>query len=266
MSHDAGAEIAVLGIDAAWTPENPSGVALVERVGGTWHCVEVAPSYQHFVGLDKHLELEAGVSLVPCVLLTAYEKSRSKHIQAVAVDMPLSRKVIEKRRVADDEISRMFGKAKCGTHSPNKVRPGLQSALLRDVFLQNGFSLATTSGKGSRGIFEVYPHVALLTLLGEFQRLPYKVCKSRSYWPTDTLEKRKTLLLDQFGRIHRELSRVIKDIPLGIPEVKDVPCLAALKSIEDQLDALVCAWMAIKIVAEEAKPIGDDDAAIWIPT
>ena len=35
----------VLGIDAAWTAKNPSGVALVSRQGGQWMCRGLAPSY-----------------------------------------------------------------------------------------------------------------------------------------------------------------------------------------------------------------------------
>ena len=44
----------VLGIDAAWTLKQPSGVAVAKRVGTVWHLVELAPSYQRFNALVEH--------------------------------------------------------------------------------------------------------------------------------------------------------------------------------------------------------------------
>tara|TARA_B100002003_G_scaffold148670_1_gene137814 strand:+ start:724 stop:861 length:138 start_codon:yes stop_codon:yes gene_type:complete len=41
--------------------------------------------------------------------------------------------------------------------------------------------------------------------------------------------------------------------------------LAGLKTYEDGIDALVCAWVGIEYLRGAATPYGDDDAAIWIP-
>ena len=41
----------VLGIDAAWTAHNPSGVALVHRAAEDWRCLSLAPSYNAFLAL-----------------------------------------------------------------------------------------------------------------------------------------------------------------------------------------------------------------------
>ena len=41
----------VLGLDAAWTLREPSGVALVSRIADQWRTLAVAPSYASFVGL-----------------------------------------------------------------------------------------------------------------------------------------------------------------------------------------------------------------------
>ena len=40
---------AVLGIDAAWTPRQPSGVALVEETPTGWVCRALAPSAESFI-------------------------------------------------------------------------------------------------------------------------------------------------------------------------------------------------------------------------
>ena len=43
----------VLGIDAAWTAREPSGVALVQRQASPWRCIAVAPSYAAFTALAE---------------------------------------------------------------------------------------------------------------------------------------------------------------------------------------------------------------------
>ena len=42
---------AVLGIDAAWTEDNPSGVALIAKDLPPWRCLGVAPSYESYIEL-----------------------------------------------------------------------------------------------------------------------------------------------------------------------------------------------------------------------
>ena len=41
----------VIGVDAAWTSFQPSGVALVEKTApARWRCLALAPSYPTFLG------------------------------------------------------------------------------------------------------------------------------------------------------------------------------------------------------------------------
>ena len=42
---------AILGIDAASTTAEPSGVALIAKHGNGWRCVALAPSYDTFIEL-----------------------------------------------------------------------------------------------------------------------------------------------------------------------------------------------------------------------
>jgi predicted RNase H-like nuclease len=39
-----------------------------------------------------------------------------------------------------------------------------------------------------------------------------------------------------------------------------------LKSYEDALDGVVCAWVGTTYLSGEVEPIGDDMGAIWKPT
>lgn len=269
MKADSSPEVAVLGIDAAWTAHNPSGVALLEQVKGRWRCKALAASYQEFIniGLPGNRLMESkGRKELSDFVRAAQTLCAGKPIRAVGVDMPLSRKPIVARRPADNELSSRFNKAKCPTHSPNSDRPGRQSANLRNVFVKAGFSLATVGQVPKSPILlEVYPHAALLGLLGESERIKYKVARNKKYWPLDNPQQRKAKLLFQLGRIRDGLAKEIEGINLEIPRADEVESFSSLKSIEDQLDALVCAWVAIQFVENAAVGFGDEDAAIWIP-
>jgi hypothetical protein len=61
----------------------------------------------------------------------------------VAIDMPLVHTPIVGRRVSDDAVSRAYAGRKCGTHTPNALRPGRLSEHLRQSFDQAGYPLLT---------------------------------------------------------------------------------------------------------------------------
>ena len=112
---------------------------------------------------------------------------------------------------------------------------------------------------------EVYPHPALITLIGASYRLPYMVSRSRRYWPDASAGERRANLLGQFEEILMALSEEIRDIPIELPEPSGAVSVSGLKSYEDSLDALVCAWVGAKYLGGEAMPHGDHTAAIWVP-
>jgi predicted RNase H-like nuclease len=188
----------VLGIDAAWTERNPSGVALITGAPGRWRYVAVAPSYASFVALADGRQVcwdapkfEGGVPNA-AELLGAAGKLGKAGVDIVAVDMPLATVPIVGWRSADSAISREFGRYGCGTHTPSVTRPGPLSDRFRAEFEGMGFCLATQlSDLGRpRRLIEVYPHVALLKLLSAPYRLKYKVSKVRTYWPTAPADQR----------------------------------------------------------------------------
>ena len=90
--------------------------------------------------------------------------------------------------------------------------------------------------------------MALLALLQRDFRLPYKVSRSSQYWREErpTIRTRIERLLQAFGAIHRALDQKIAGITLPLPAAEQVPSLAALKPLEDSLDALICAWVGIE--------------------
>jgi predicted RNase H-like nuclease len=47
--------------------------------------------------------------------------------------------------------------------------------------------------------------------------------------------------------------------------VPTAPRARELEALEDQLDALVCAWAGIECLAGRLEPLGDAQPAIWCP-
>ena len=258
---------AVLGIDAAWTLTEPSGVALAVDEGAGWRLAAVEASYDRFIeranagepGEPRAVGSEPRAS----ALLAAAQKICGRRIDLVAVDMPLSRRPIAARRFCDDEVSRKYGAMGAGTHSPSATRPGRISDMLREAFEQLGYVLCMKPP--ARGLIEVYPHPALIELLAESRRLPYKAGKIRAYWRDLTSEDRRLKLHAIWARIVDALEQRIAGVSDALPAPGAKTVGRGLKAFEDKLDAVVCCAVAIACLEGEAEAYGDDDAAIWVP-
>ncbi len=263
---------AILGIDAAWTTTEPSGVALVCKGPRAWECIALAPSYDAFFGLGNGVpvnwaEVPSGGVPNAARLLDVSRHLCRGPVDVVAVDMPLSRTPIGGRRVADNEVSKTFGSRGCGTHSPNGQRPGRLAAQLRAGFEAQGYRLATTTtASGSSPVLlEVYPHPALLSLCRAPYRVPYKTSRARRYWPPPTSPaERRTKLIAIWHGILVALREHFGEIPLALPEPATSKLLA-LKRYEDALDALVCSWVGNEYLEGRARAYGDAEATIWTP-
>ena len=254
---------AVLGIDAAWTTTQPSGVALLSNASGRWRCVGLAPSYASFVTLAARDRVDwtaakiAGSELdVGARLAAARALLGGDELAVVAIDMPIATTAITARRVADDEISKTFGSAWCSTHSPSEARPGAMGRRMTDAFGAAGYEIAVSSAhRPKRALIEVYPHPALLALTGATKRLEYKIGKAgrepakvRAQWLT---------IVDALARHVRDIEL---DVPVGLTK-------ARMKRYEDAIDALVCAWVGVEFLSGRATAYGDDEtAAVWCPT
>ena len=178
----------------------------------------------------------------------------------VAVDMPLSYAPIVGRREADRAISRTFGAAGASTHSPSRERPGPTGEALYRTLTGAGYRLATTSrSPGSMTLIEVYPHPAILRLMGSPVRLAYKVTRASKYWPTERPDERRRRLRKNMSALWAALRTRIVDLP-RVLSAERLP-----KQSEDMLDAAVSGWVGIRYLEGRAEPYGDVDAAIWVP-
>jgi predicted RNase H-like nuclease len=259
---------AVLGIDAAWTSTQPSGVALAIELSSGWRMLAAASSYQRFhaladEGLSEEQHPSGGLPDAPMLLASA-SRLGGGSVELVAIDMPLARLPIVGRRTSDDAVSRAYGGRKCGTHTPSAVRPGRMSDHVRESFERAGYLLQTDAERPV-GLIEVYPHPALVELAGTPTRLPYKVSKARSYWPSANPAERRVRLLQQWSGIVALLEREIAGVEAALPCVEARSSGVALKAYEDSLDAIICAWVAICAAEGRATSFGDENSAIWIP-
>ena len=263
----------VLGIDAAWTAHQPSGIALVQNTGSGWSCLAVAPSHEAFIAQASGQPWDpqqkaTGSRPNPAALLKASQQLAGAEVSCVSVDMPLATTPITRRRAADTAISSRFGPKGCAVHSPSTERPGAIADQLRADFAALGYRLHTNGSEQSApALIECYPHVALLALLKRDYRVPYKVSRSGRYWKAEklTCSERIERLLEQFQAIKTGLNQHISGIPDFIPAPNEVSTLASLKSVEDMLDGLICAWIGIEHLEGRTVGLGDDTAAIWVP-
>jgi predicted RNase H-like nuclease len=257
-----------LGIDAAWTLTQPSGLALVGRDATGWRLIAAAASYRHFFALkDGGLALrERPIGSPPDALsrLESATQLNGRAVDLVAIDMPLAHSPIRERRHSDNEVSRAYGKRKCGTHSPSTMRPGEMSDKLNEGFTRAGYPLQTRA-IAPPGLIEVYPHTALVELAGAPERLRYKASKVRAYWPALSAHERRECLYDQWRTIVDLLEREIRGVRAALPELPLDASAVEVKAYEDALDAVVCAWVGICALEGRATPLGDEDSAIWIP-
>lgn len=249
----------VVGLDAAWTMHNPSGVALARVSARGTQLLAVAPSIGQFTG---------GAGDVDALLATAC-RIAGRAVDLVAVDMPIAATPFVARRASDNAVTRAFARYGIGTHSPTADRPGPHGQSMCDAFLAAGFRLATAGADLTRGrwVMEVYPHPALVRLLKSSYRRPYKCGNTLKYWPDLDQTGRRRQLLAEWRSIRRALADRLPgtDQLLGLPPTEGGLGSRAMKGWEDQLDAIVCAWVAIQARRGLAEGFGDAQSAVWVP-
>lgn len=264
-------DAAVLGLDAAWTSGQPSGVALVGRRAGQWHCIGVAPSYAQFKGLADGVPVDwqrapIGSEASASDLVDAATRMGRRPPDIVAVDMPLSHRAITGRRQSDDMISRDWGSLHASTHTANAGRPGAVGERLLRAFEAEGYKLVTMPQvRQERAIVETYPHPIAIALCDRRKRVPYKASKVRKYWPDLDPPQRRQRLREEWRALDAALRARIGGIALETAGIWAASRPVELKRWEDAIDALLCTIAGIALIEGDAEPFGDCHAAIWLP-
>ncbi len=221
--------ITCIGIDLAWSPRNPTGAATIvgDEAGGT--LVETA-----LLGGDQEI-------------IAYVERHAGDGLALVAVDAPLWVPNQTGRRPAEAELGRAFGRYQAGAHPANRERLTFDGAVRGEALVAalrtRGFVYrpAIEAGVPVRQVVEVYPHPATIALFGLERTLKYKARPGRSMeqrlaaWRQFQANLRGLAAADPPLRGHEEL--------LG----RDASTLRGrrLKDYEDQVDALLCAYIAL---------------------
>lgn len=214
--------VRVIGVDLAWGPRNDSGLCAIED----GHALASAC-------LREDREIEAWI------------RRWGNDDVLVAFDAPLIVRNRTGRRPCEGVCASAFAAEHAGPYPANLtlLRHGVRAArLARRLGLDTAPDACHR--RPLRAAIEVFPHPALVVFLGRAERLPYKARQGRA------LAVRHGAMGELIGALV-EWKRA--DPPLDVTTSEAWPRLAAawaarpsgaaLKRLEDELDAYVCAYI-----------------------
>lgn len=202
---------AYVGIDLAWGERQPTGLAVLDATGRLVHVDAV------------RTDEEIKASLLPwlgpdCV---------------AGIDAPLVVTNATGSRPAEQALSKDFRRFEAGTHPSNTGKPEFEDGRTR------GARVAALLGlQVHRTALEVYPHAATVALFGLDRTLKYKAKQGRDL---DSLRSELLRLMDLTATL----------VTTGAAwaglrtAVETATRKSELRVVEDQVDAVVCAYVAL---------------------
>ncbi|MGY2701136.1 DUF429 domain-containing protein [Nocardioides sp. HB32] len=205
-----------VGIDLAWGERQRTGLAVLDADGRLVHLSSV------------HTDEEIRDALAP------YVDGPCR----VGIDAPLVVTNPTGSRIAEQELNRDFRSFEAGTHPSNTGKPefanGTRGARICRLLR---LDMDPRSGRERRAI-EVYPHPATVVLFGLRKTFKYKDKRGRTI---DSMRGELLQLMDHLERI----------VPTGRTwqalraDVEAATRKSELGRAEDQVDAVVCAYVAL---------------------
>jgi len=260
----------ILGVDAAWTFHNPSGVALLEISSRSKPViVHLGRSYSEFLAEEIRWDQPSAATPPQLPKLLAYCQTHFGTIRVVALDIPIGPQPVRSYREADRAVTRRYGGRGASVHSPTPERPGPVADLLYQQLTEAGFHWAGIHPVNHQPSFlEVYPHIAIIELFGYGYRLPYKVQKRNQYFKEDPPEIRYKKSVEKLNELRaRILTEVSLSEKIHLPglDVNQYYSMKYLKGYEDALDSIICALVGYYYSQGEAVALGDDTGTVWAP-
>jgi predicted RNase H-like nuclease/ppGpp synthetase/RelA/SpoT-type nucleotidyltranferase len=205
-----------VGVDLAWGDRQPTGLAVLDEDAHLLHVSTVRTDEEIRTALTPYVE-------GPCL---------------VAIDAPLIVTNPTGSRPAEQALSKDFRRFEAGTHPSNTGKPeftnGTRGARICKLL---GLDMDPRSGRKRRAI-EVYPHPATVVLFGLGKTLKYKAKPGRSL---DLLRSELLLLMDHVERLV-STEETWRDLRA---RVETATRKVDLRQVEDQVDAVVCAYVAL---------------------
>jgi predicted RNase H-like nuclease len=205
-----------IGVDLGWCGK-PSGLALI-CLTDTGLCLRTVTRLEDPDDVLRWIESQAG-----------------KDNSVVAVDAPLVIHNPISIRPAERELNSDFRRFHAGCHAANLSRPFAPRVL---SFSRGLSALGFLHGAGMRpkeaGRFqiEVHPHAATVNLFDLSRIVKYK--RGRRAQKATELRRLRKLMISRFPLMNPRLQ-------LDLPPI---PQVGNLKPVEDQIDAVLCAYVA----------------------
>jgi predicted RNase H-like nuclease len=230
----------MIGIDLAWGTRAPTGIAVLDPQGRLVELVSVRSDEE----IDAVLEPWIGG---PCI---------------VGLDAPLHVVNPSGRRPCEADLTRAFAGQHAGAYPSNTGLPHFSDGGRAAHFARRhdlAIDAALPPAAGQRRALEVYPHSATVALFDLSQVLKYKARKDRS------LAMRQAALVklvDLLAGLAAPSGLPALSSPDGFAALRrdtaQAPTAAALRRLEDPVDAIVCAYVAALFLAGRTCVIGDN--------
>jgi predicted RNase H-like nuclease/ppGpp synthetase/RelA/SpoT-type nucleotidyltranferase len=212
-----------IGVDLAWGAKRPTGLAVLDHDGRLVHVSAVLTD-------DEILAVLAPYAEGDCL---------------VAVDAPLIVTNPTGNRPAEAALNRDFARYDAGAHPANTGKPefaeGSRGAALCSAM---GLDMNPRSGRRRRAI-EVYPHPATVALFRLDRTLKYKHKPGRDL---DSLRSELLTLMTLLEGLSTAGPPLRLDHPAWADlrhRVGNATRKSELRAVEDQVDAVVCAYVAL---------------------
>jgi len=205
-----------VGIDLSWGGRQPTGLAVLDERARLVHLAAVRTDEEIVDALTPYVD-------GPCL---------------VGIDAPLIVTNPTGSRAAEQALSKDFRRFDAGAHPSNTGKPefsdGTRGARLCAAL---GLDMNPRSGRPRRAI-EVYPHPATVVLFGLERILRYKQKRGRDL----------ALLRDELLTLMTHVEALVAtgdDWARLRAQVESATRKSQLRVVEDQVDAVVCAYVAL---------------------
>lgn len=213
-----------VGVDLAWGREKPTGLAVLDAGGALLHVSAEHDDEAIVAALGPYVEGD-------CV---------------VAIDAPLVVENATGNRPCEAALNRDFARFDAGAHPSNTARREL-AGVPRGAWLATTLGLDTDPESRSRHrAIEVYPHPATVALFRLGRTLKYK------HKPGRGLDRLRSEL-QRLMALLESLEHAAVPLRVGgndgwaalVADVEAAPRKSDLRRVEDQVDAVVCAYVAM---------------------
>lgn len=213
-----------IGIDLAWGERRPTGVAVLDDAGVLVHLSAVRSDDEIVAAVQPYLR--GGV--------------------VVGIDAPLVVSNATGNRPAEQALNKDFARFDAGAHPVNTANPAFANGTRgARISARLGLDLNPDSRRDRRAV-EVYPHPATIALFSLGRTLKYKNKQGRS------VDHLRSELLTLIGLLE---SLAAAEPPLRlitneqwraqVAAVEAATTKAALRTVEDQVDAVICAYVVL---------------------